>query len=398
VSPAALSAAAPPRREAGLPPDPPRSAPPGPETRIPAPEVSGVRALLDDPLALRAFVAAVVVYAVMLAWVRSGAPGKFSRPEHIALRLAGDVGMLLAMGWGAFALAARFPLESLRGRRAAALAAALLALWWAFACVRWLLLCVVYSRRCSRGWLQMALDQGGLLDFAVAFLAIAYGLQYARRHRAHEIAAARLSARLADARLAALKAQLHPHFLFNTFHSVAALMQHQPAAAQAMLRRLSALLEVTLERAGAHEVTLDEELALVEMYAGIEKVRFSDRLSVDVRADEGVRGALVPHLLLQPLVENAVKHGISARPGPGRIAVSAREEGGRLVVRVSDDGPGVSVRPAPDGNGIGVANTRARLEALYGAAHHFRMAPNERGGVTVTVALPLRRPGGGGGA
>ncbi|HEU4456893.1 MAG TPA: histidine kinase [Longimicrobium sp.] len=397
MSPTASSATFLPRAPAGAGARPARA---DGQATAAATEDTSLGALLETLPVRAAAIAGVLIYAVLTVITRLDAPGKLSRPEHIVLRVVGDVAVTAALGWGAAWLASRFPLERLRRRRTlAALCAGVLALGVAGACVKWLLLCVVYSRRCSRSFGPMLVDilGGGVLEFSAVFLVIAYGLQYARRHRARELAASRLSARLADARLAALKAQLHPHFLFNTFHSVSALMQHDPAGARAMLRRLTALLEVTLERAGQQEVTLAEELRVVEMYAGIEGVRFSDRLSVHVDADPGLHDALVPHLLLQPLVENAVKHGIAARPGPGRISISARAAGSLLLLRVEDDGPGAALHPAPDGNGngngngIGLANTRARLEALHGAAASLRVEPGGGGGTTVTVTLPLRR-------
>jgi two-component system, LytTR family, sensor kinase len=223
-----------------------------------------------------------------------------------------------------------------------------------------------------------------------SLLLVAYGVSYARRHRAREIAASRLETELAGARLSALKAQLHPHFLFNAFNSVSALLGRDPAAAREMLARLESLLRVTLERADAQEVALAEELRVVEMYAGIEGVRFSDRLRVEIDAAPALRGALVPHLLLQPLVENAVKHGIAARPGPGRIAVSARAEGGRLVLSVADDGPGAPADGASRGEGIGLANTRARLAQLHGPGAALSVESAEGRGTRVTVTLPLR--------
>ncbi len=223
-----------------------------------------------------------------------------------------------------------------------------------------------------------------------SLLAIWYGLFYARRRREHELAEGRLSARLAEARLAVLKAQLHPHFLFNTLNSVAALMHRDVPAAEAMLDRLQDLLELSLARARAQEVPLAEELRFLELYAGIERVRFSDRLDLEVAVDEEVRGALVPHLLLQPLVENSIRHGIAARPGPGRIEVRAGAEGERLVIRVSDDGPGAPAARGPNGSGVGLANTRARLEHLYGERQSMEMESGAAGGFAVTITLPLR--------
>jgi signal transduction histidine kinase len=303
----------------------------------------------------------------------------------------------IVQGMAAFWVAARFPLEGPGKARAGTLAAAVVA------CTLGM---VVVGQACN---FLMTLEMHELVPLLAlrdlpatllkvfSLLLVAYGVGYARQHRAREIAASRLETELAGARLAALKAQLHPHFLFNAFNSVSALLGRDPAAAREMLARLEGLLTLTLERAEAQEVTLAEELRVVEMYAGIEGVRFSDRLSVGVDVDARLHDVLVPHLVLQPLVENAVKHGIAVRPGPGKIAVSARAGGGRIVLSVADDGPGASPDCASRGEGIGLANTRARLAQLYGPAAALSVESAKGRGTRVTVTIPLRyasRPSG----
>ncbi|HEX8273969.1 MAG TPA: histidine kinase [Longimicrobiaceae bacterium] len=233
------------------------------------------------------------------------------------------------------------------------------------------------------GWVPvLAMAMPGLLGAATA-------VRVAGRHREQEIATARTEAGLADARFEALSAQLNPHFLFNTLQSVSTLMRRDADVAAEVLARFGGLLRLALERTSAQEVTLAEELELLAMYTDIERVRFDGRLRLEVRADPSLRSARVPHLLLQPLVENAVRHGVEARRGGGRVEVSAEAEGDTLVLRVRDDGPGPVARAARP-RGIGLANTRARLAALYGAGPRLELDAEARGGACVTVRIPLR--------
>jgi len=200
-----------------------------------------------------------------------------------------------------------------------------------------------------------------------------------------------LEEQLARARLDALRAQLQPHFLFNTLNSISVLTATDPAGANRMLLDLSELLRATLAAGEAHEVTLDRELAMLERYVAIQQVRFGDRLAVRFEIEPAARAALVPSLLLQPLVENAVRHGVAASAGPGTVTVRAAVDGERLALEVRDSGPGLGAVPA-NADGIGLGNTRARLRQLYGEAFRLDLASPAGGGLTVVVELPLRRP------
>lgn len=199
----------------------------------------------------------------------------------------------------------------------------------------------------------------------------------------------RLEAQLAGAELRALKMQVHPHFLFNTLNTATVLVEENPAAAKDVLGLLADLLRATLDQSGTQEIRLAEELELLETYLAIERTRFPDRLSVDLDVPDELREAWVPNLVLQPLVENAVRYGIAPRAAPGRISIRARCDGGVLTLAVADDGPGV--RPGPKGTGLGIANTRARLERLYGRAGRLDLGPVPGGpGTVATVTLPFR--------
>lgn len=218
-------------------------------------------------------------------------------------------------------------------------------------------------------------------------LGVFYLLDYQRRWRERELKAAQLERELTAAELQALKAQLHPHFLFNTLNSIASLMHSDVETADTMLVRLSDLLRRALESAGAQEVTLRQELDFLRPYLEIEQIRFQDRLAVDFDIPESALEARVPNLILQPLVENAIKHGIAPQPGPGRIAVRARREGERLRLEVEDNGRGLDEAPR---DGVGLANTRARLARLYGGESAFELAAGTAGGLTARVTLPFR--------
>ncbi|MEM1054219.1 MAG: histidine kinase [Bacteroidota bacterium] len=223
---------------------------------------------------------------------------------------------------------------------------------------------------------------------AVAVLAAGFARDALIRLRAREADAAHLEAQLADARLAALRMQLNPHFLFNTMHAVSALVERDPAGVRTMIARLSALLRRVLDGGDRHEVPLREELALVRDYLAIQSVRLGDRLEVVEQIEDEALDALVPALLLQPLVENAVGHGISAMEGGGTLTVSARREGGDLVLDVHDTGPGPAENRLEAG-GVGLRNTRERLDALYGDAASLTLTSAPQGGALASVALPF---------
>jgi signal transduction histidine kinase len=221
-------------------------------------------------------------------------------------------------------------------------------------------------------------------------LAVVLSIEYWRGLREREMQAARLQTQLAEARLDALAAQLHPHFLFNTIQGISTLIHRDPDAADGMLARLSTLLRHTLQREAGHEIPLREELELLDLYLGIVQARFEDRLTVRIAAPTVTHDALVPRFLLQPLVENSLHHGIARRAGVGRVDVEARRVADELVLTVSDDGAGTSgAKPFP-GQGIGLGNTRARLAELYGDAHRLDVGEGPGGGFRVTVRIPWR--------
>jgi LytS/YehU family sensor histidine kinase len=236
------------------------------------------------------------------------------------------------------------------------------------------------------GWVFTTLPFGVGVYFAL--IGIEHSLFYFAQARERETQAARLAAQLAEARLGALRMQLNPHFLFNSLNAITVLVRDQnTATASRMLELLSDVLRQVLRVEETHETTLAEELDFLERYLAIEQVRFSDRLRPRIEIDPAIAGAAVPRFLLQPLVENALRHGIARRADAGALSVGAHREDADLVLTVRDDGPGLtSGAPAP--GGVGLANTRARLAALYGERGSLEIANAEGGGVVATVRLP----------
>jgi len=242
----------------------------------------------------------------------------------------------------------------------------------------------------SEGLRGLLLERGALGSFEyLLFLAAWAALSAARRARERELAESRLVARLAESRLQALRAQLDPHFLFNTLNAVVGLVRQSrnPEAVDALVE-LGDLLRASLEGRGDHEVPLSEELELVRRYLGIEQLRFGRRLESRLEPEAETLMARVPSLVLQPLVENAIKHGTSRRASRGHVWVRAMRQGDRLVLEVRDDGPGLRAGGA-GGTGIGVANTRARIRQLYGERYGLTLEDAPGGGVIARVELPF---------
>jgi len=224
----------------------------------------------------------------------------------------------------------------------------------------------------------------------IPIVLIAHAISYYRRFRERELRATQLEGQLAKAHLQTLKSQLQPHFLFNTMHSISALMLTDVNAADRMMSRLSDLLRMSLESAGTQITTLNRELEFVTCYLDIEKVRFEERLHVIFDIAPETLDAQVPHLLLQPLVDNAVKHGISKVPGGGQIRITVSTQNGELQLKIEDNGPGFKGMSTVPVNGLGLRITRERLESLYRQNHSFEVVSPPNGGVTICVSIPLR--------
>jgi signal transduction histidine kinase len=222
-----------------------------------------------------------------------------------------------------------------------------------------------------------------------AVVGVLHAVEFYRRFREREAQAMSLRAQLGESQLAALRAQLHPHFLFNALNAATTLVHRDANAADAMLTQLGELLRHSLRSDARHETSLRDELVFLDRYLSIMRTRFGDQLTVHRHIPSALDEALVPTFVLQPLVENALEHGVSRLEGGGCVEIEAAREGDTLILAVRDNGSGES-SASSDGLGIGLANTRARLAALYGARAELRLTPRQGGGMEAALRLPLR--------
>ena len=230
---------------------------------------------------------------------------------------------------------------------------------------------------------------GSLLTCALV-LGAAHAWSYSRISAERSRRELQLQARLAEAQLGLLRAQLQPHFLFNTLHSISTLMHRDVAAAETMLTRLSDLLRMALDKGDLHEVPLQSEIEFTRTYLEIQSVRFGERLNVSWAIDSNTLELLVPTMVLQPLVENAIRHGISVHREGGRVGIGARLDGKMLELHVEDDGPGNDPGHDSENDGIGLRNIRERLAKLYGEQQELSVQRPPNGGFRVAVRLPAR--------
>jgi signal transduction histidine kinase len=217
-------------------------------------------------------------------------------------------------------------------------------------------------------------------------LGTAHAIRYYARGRDAELATVRLQSQLASARLDVLRGQLHPHFLFNTLNDIAELIHEDPDRADEMLTTVSELLRASLARSDQREVSLDDEVAFLGRYLEIARMRFRDRLTIDVDIPEALGRMQVPSLILQPVVENAIRHGVARRDGGGRVRISAVRDGSVLRLEVCDNGPGLD---EARGEGIGLRTTRVRLREQFGNAATFDLAAADGGGAVARIAIPI---------
>jgi two-component system LytT family sensor kinase len=246
-----------------------------------------------------------------------------------------------------------------------------------------------------QGWWRVSLinyfeQLDWLLMTYLFMIGVAFALEYRRESEARALNSAQLETRLVEAQLQSLQRQLHPHFLFNTLNTISGLLRTDPDGADRMIDSLGDLLRMTLHKSGIQEVTLKEELDVLQKYVEIEQTRFGNRLRFETHIQPEVLDAQVPSLVLQTLVENAIRHGIAPNARPGFIVVTATREDGELVVQIRDSGDGLP----PDrlmalNRGVGLDNTRARLEHLYRDKYQFTFANLERG-LCVTIRIPFQ--------
>ncbi len=229
-----------------------------------------------------------------------------------------------------------------------------------------------------------------LLIYAIIVL-VSLTVDYYKRLQKRELDLTRIEKQLADAQLQALKMQLHPHFLFNTLNSVSALMYKDVKAAEEMIHKLKNFLHMTLESSGSQEVTLKKELDFLNYYLQIEQIRFQDRLVIEMKIDPATLDARVPNLIMQPIVENAIRHGIATRAAHGHIEIRSRRQNGVIQLQVQDNGPGLETEDGEIREGVGLSNTRLRLQQIYGDTYRFDLINAPEGGVVATVELPYQK-------
>lgn len=329
-----------------------------------------------------------IVQSALIGGSGDGGPGW---PAMIALRLTDWYSCLLFVP-GLVWLTHRFPIRRGRWRRSATILFVSSAV---FVVAKYAIMLPVIRALSRQGVTTFGhlLASNALIELIIfwAVIAVALAYDFHRQLDQERQAAELLHGRLAAAQLDALDAQLQPHFLFNTLNAIGTLLHRDPDAADQMIARLAELLRLTLERGSSHEIPLETELDILGRYLGIMQVRFSDRLTVQVDVDPGCRDILVPRLLLQPLVENALEHGIARRAGPGVVRITAARRGDQLELSIEDDGPGLALAAHADG-GIGLTNTRARLLQLYGAVGRLTL-DGSMAGTIATVSLPWRTAG-----
>lgn len=269
----------------------------------------------------------------------------------------------------------------------------------AYLVVGWILHVAVYRRLAS---ISSVLSVFVLFNLPTGFMSygtvllVGYVIDYYRRHRDEELKISRLETELAQAQLQvtqaqlqSLKMQLQPHFLFNTLNSISTLLDEDVEAADQMIARLGDFLRLTLANPGAQEVTLQEELEFLRCYLAIEQVRFRDRLTVDMNIDPETLEALVPNLILQPIVENAIRHGIIACVGKGRVAIESTRKNGSLCLMVTDNGPGIQGNTGK--RGLGFSLTKERLERRYETNQLLQLGDAPEGGLKVTLQIPFTK-------
>jgi two-component system LytT family sensor kinase len=312
-----------------------------------------------------------------------------ARAPHWSRLLYGN--LITFWSWAALTPAAmwigrRFPLERRRvARHLAYYVVGIVALSLAHITLVRYLNMTIFSR--TAPWTNVVISMGATsVLISVGLLAASQAVIYFRRFQDREL-------RLAQVQLQSLKSQLHPHFLFNTLNAIAELVHSDTARAERTVTQLSGLLRTALSREGAEQVTLKEELAFLHNYLDIQQTLLQERLVTRWRVDDDTLDARVPAMLLQPVVENAIQHGIAPVAAGGTLEISARRDGDRLVLEVRDDGRGIGSSAGK--GGIGLSNTRARLRHLYGDAHAFTIGAGYEGGTDARFEIPLQFEGSG---
>ena len=358
------------------------------------------RAVVKSIIAFAAFTAIGLLYAVQIQFILE----RSNRSLTLELLLTGPLTFWYT--WGAFLpiiawIARRLPLE--RGRLTIRIPVhAGLGVLFAFAhqAIYFLIREAFADQGTAAAPLLSRIEDSAFSPIfttnVIIYWMMVFGrhaLEYYHRYKDRERAATAFQAQLVQAQLQNLRMQLHPHFLFNTLHTISSLMDEDVRAARRMMSRLSQLLRHTLEKGETPEVTLGEELEMLRLYLDIEGTRFQDRLRLKFEVDEKLMNACVPTFILQPLAENAIRHGIAQRSIPGEIRIAAEQQNGELIVSVQNDGPDEpSSEVQSQGSGIGLSNTRSRLAQLYGENQALEVLPINNNGTLVRLRIPMKTP------
>jgi len=329
-----------------------------------------------------------VVSWLLEYWLSFGSPDGPMTLGRAAARLVYAVlwfGVTVSAVWISDGFTVRHPRQSLRIAFHLLIAGVVAA--------SWAVLAYYINLAVIPGWVPQGVARMVNTTFMTSYfyymgmVVLVHGIIFAREHHAREIDALQKARASAQAQFQVLKMELQPHFLFNALHSISALMHRDVKAANEMLVLLADMLDAALQSVRDQEVTLEEELETLKLYVQIQQIRFGDRLKVDYAIDPDALPARVPHMIFQPLVENAIKHGIGTRASGGQVEVSVRVSDHRLRLAVQDDGPGL--KGAPPTYGLGLTNTRERLGYLYGEGQRFQLRDAPGGGVRATVSIPL---------
>jgi two-component sensor histidine kinase len=329
------------------------------------------------------------------SWIIEYLVSQLDPAGHVAFLFAFNR-VVYAVGWsGAIVVAIvateRLPITSSRqiGRILTHMAICLLVTWI------WGVLAYYTCLAIVPGWKPLGVAR--MLSATTKNVLFGYGLIVTmihitlrvRLHRSQEVALLRQANLASQTQLQLLKLEMQPHFLFNALHSVSALIDSDPSGANDMLVLVSDMLRHAVDNARVQEVPLEAELSTLRLYTQIQQVRFGDRLHLTWDVDDATRNAAIPHMLLQPLVENAIKHGVEAHSNAGRVVITSREDGSSLWLSIRDDGPGYKVPSPRRGSGVGIANVRSRLNQLYGEWHSFDVSDAKGGGTQVTIRIPF---------
>lgn len=297
--------------------------------------------------------------------------------------------------WGILAplifwVSRRFPMEPETWKRSlGAHVPAAVAFISLYNVIRWALSYIPWIDEHPIPWRTLMVGQFFLTFLSyIALVSVYQAWRNYRRFQERQLRMSQLETQLARAELQALKMQLQPHFLFNTLNAISTLVHRDPDKADEMITQLSELLRMTLDHGGSQEVSLKEELDFLQRYLDIQQMRFQDRLTVRVHVPSESLDARVPNQILQPIVENAIKHGLDARPGAGTIEIASERFNGVLRVSVRDDGPGMGEHASREG--VGLTNTRARLRSLYGGDARLELNNHHDGGLQVVLTIPQR--------